>query len=153
MQDEDYYDEEQPTQERTPSEWAKLRKTEKVAKEAEARAVAAERRLAFLEAGIDVNDVKASYFVKGYDGPVDPEAIHKAALEAGFVSAAAAPDPAVQQASVAQQAIVDASVGAAPVILSGDANAQRLDEAFKTGGTAAMIAELRTMGIPIHVPD
>jgi len=62
------------------------------AKEAEARAEAAESELttfkkneAFREAGINPNDPRQSYFVKGYEGEVSTEAIRNAALEAGFI--------------------------------------------------------------------
>lgn len=44
-----------------------------------------ERELAFTKAGIDPDDPKMSYFVKGYDGEMEAEAVRKAALEAGFI--------------------------------------------------------------------
>jgi len=55
------------------------------AREAEARAAAAERELAFAKAGLDLSDPKIGYFTRGYDGDADPEKIKAAALEAGFI--------------------------------------------------------------------
>lgn len=67
-------------------------KQAKQAAEAEARAEAAERKLAFAEAGIPLTDPKMAYFVKGYDGEFTPEAIKQAATDAGFIAAPVAPD-------------------------------------------------------------
>jgi hypothetical protein len=50
------------------------------------KAKAAERRAAFLEAGVDMSNPGSAYFVKGYDGEVDADAIRKAAEEAGFLA-------------------------------------------------------------------
>lgn len=64
-----------------------LEKQAKAASEAVARAEAAERRLAFAEAGIPLSDPKMAYFVKGYDGDISPDAIRQAATDAGFLAA------------------------------------------------------------------
>lgn len=59
-----------------------------------ARADALERELAFSKAGIDLNDSKTKYFVRGYDGDLDPEAIRKQAEEDGFLKVETPPpDP------------------------------------------------------------
>jgi hypothetical protein len=80
------------------------------AKAAEERAAAAERDLAFAKAGIDLSDPKSKYLVAGYDGPIEPEAIKAAALEAGFLSP---PEPVVPQAELAQhQAAAQLAAGA-----------------------------------------
>lgn len=65
-----------------------LRERSRRVDEAEQRAAAAERRLAFAEAGISLSDPKLTYFVKGYDGDLTPDAIRQAAEEAGFIEAA-----------------------------------------------------------------
>lgn len=44
-----------------------------------------ERELAFTKAGINPDDPKMSYFVKGYDGEMDADAVKSAAIEAGFL--------------------------------------------------------------------
>ncbi len=44
------------------------------------------RAEAFRSAGINPNDPRQAYFVKGYDGEIDPEPIRVAAVEAGFLT-------------------------------------------------------------------
>jgi hypothetical protein len=81
------------------------------AREAEARAAAAERQLAFAKAGLDLSDPKMSYFVKGYDGESDPEKIKAAAQEAGFIGAPSQ-EPAVPAAELQQhQAAANLAAG------------------------------------------
>jgi hypothetical protein len=43
------------------------------------------RKMAFAEAGIDVNAPQAKYFIKGYDGEVSAEAIRAAAQEVSLL--------------------------------------------------------------------
>lgn len=74
--------------------------------EAEERATAAERELAFAKAGIDLNDPKLSYFRKGYEGDMEPEEIRAAAAEAGFIAPPAGSGNADELA--AQQRIANA---------------------------------------------
>lgn len=50
-----------------------------------AEAEKAKRELTFLKAGINPDDSKAKYFVKGYDGEMTVEAIRQAAEEAGYI--------------------------------------------------------------------
>ena len=47
-------------------------------------ALAAQRELAFVKAGVNPDLPMAKYFMKGYDGEFTPEAIHKAAIEANL---------------------------------------------------------------------
>lgn len=49
------------------------------------------RENAFLKAGINPDDKQLGYFVRGYDGDLNPEAIKAAATEAGFLSTTPAP--------------------------------------------------------------
>lgn len=94
MTDTDYDDDDNGTDEtdarNVTLNRAAIRKMEKRAKDADAaeqRAVEAERRAAFAEAGIKLSDPKMSYFVKGYDGEMTADAITAAATEAGFLAA------------------------------------------------------------------
>lgn len=76
---------------------SQIKSWQKQAKEGAAdkvRAEAAERKLAFAEAGISLSDPKLSYFVKGYDGEFTPEAIKQAATEAGFIASENSDDTA-----------------------------------------------------------
>ena len=50
-----------------------------------AEAEKARRELLFLKAGVNPDDPKAKYFVKGYDGELTVEAIRQAAEEASYI--------------------------------------------------------------------
>jgi hypothetical protein len=50
------------------------------------QAAQAERELAFVKAGVDPNSAMAKYFMKAYDGDLDPEAIKTAAIEAQVIA-------------------------------------------------------------------
>ena len=63
----------------------KLEAENKALKEQAAGAQAAQRELNFVKAGMDPNDPKYKYFVKGYDGELTPEAIRQAAEEASLI--------------------------------------------------------------------
>lgn len=69
------------------------REATKRAEEAAAELATLRREAAFLRAGIPVDDPGAKYFVKGYDGELEPEAIRSAAVEARILQA----DPQQQQ--------------------------------------------------------
>ena len=74
------------------------------------QAKAAQRENAFLKAGIDPSDPKAKYFVLGYDGPLEVDAIKAEAVEAGILTSTA--DPAIAEAQRA--ANVSVGAGGAP---------------------------------------
>jgi len=63
-----------------------LEKENAEAKKLLAEAESAKRELAFVKAGLDPLSAKDKYFVKGYDGDLDPEAIRQAAVEAQLIS-------------------------------------------------------------------
>lgn len=95
-----------------------LEKQAKAATEATARADAAERKLAFAEAGLSLADPKMAYFVKGYDGEMTAAAITEAATTAGFLGAEtppATPDvPDAEAEALARNVDVSAYGGAPP---------------------------------------
>lgn len=72
------------------------------------------REAAFAKAlGNDAEHPGAKYFVKGYDGELNPEAIRAAAAEAGFLRSTPPPAPAPgQPAPDPMERIVNASSGA-----------------------------------------
>lgn len=79
-------------------------------RDAESRAARAERELAFAKAGIDLQDQRMSYFVKGYDGEIDSEKIKQAAVEAGFLGT---PEPSVPDDELTQhQQVANLTAGA-----------------------------------------
>lgn len=84
FEDDDY---EQPT-ESNPVR-ARMKQLEKEAKELRKQVAefsATQRELAFVKAGIDPASPQAKYFVKGYDGDLNPEAIRAAAVEAQLIT-------------------------------------------------------------------
>ena len=71
---------------------ARMRLLEKEAAELKkqlAEAEAVKREIAFIKAGVPMDNPVAKYFVKGYDGEVTPEAIRQAAEEANLIAKAA----------------------------------------------------------------
>ena len=140
---------EQGQQQRSNAEWAEMRQAKKAARDAQAHAEAKERENAFLRAGINPDDKKMAYFVKGYDGPADPEKVRAAAIEAGFLSATA-PLTEQQQADLASgRRMEQAAAGATPPNDGIDAAKQQLAEAFKNGGREGAAAFMREQGIPV----
>jgi len=106
----------------------KATQAEARASELEAELTALKRTEAFREAGINPADPRQSYFVKGYDGEINAEAIRTSALEAGFIDAnstaeaAATDQPQVAPETVtyreellAQQRVADAGFQGQPV--------------------------------------
>lgn len=80
-----------------------LEKQAKAATEAQTRAEAAERKLAFAEAGISLSDPKLSYFVKGYEGDLTPDAIKAQAIADGFIAAPEAQQEATEDAAALER--------------------------------------------------
>ena len=105
------------------------------------------RENAFIKAGVPMEDPRMGYFVKGYEGDLDPTAIRQAAIEAGFMSAPQQPvDTAVQQAQQGQAAVVAASSGVQPEFdLSSGFYA--LEQAYNEGGVDGMLAVAQQFGI------
>jgi hypothetical protein len=138
----------------TNSEHAWKRKQEQARKAAERERDEARKELAFVRAGIDpASKGIASYFVKGYEGDLDPEKIRAAALEAGVIQPPA-PDPAEEQRLAQQQADLAAgqrmagaatAATAAPTV--GESQQHSVVEAFQKGGVDAMTAALANLGI------
>lgn len=91
----------------------KMEKELKALREEAATGKQAARELQFAKAGVPLDDPKARYFVKGYDGELTAEAIKAAAAEIGLVDA-----PAQKQADIpaeekaAHQRIADTTTGA-----------------------------------------
>lgn len=166
--DYDYSDEGEPDndgRQRTPAEWAEKRKKDKAARKLQKERDEARREAAFLRAGIDPDDKRMSYFVRGYDGEPDPEKIRAAAIDAGFLTAdnnqqqadqgstdgqdtgqqqvvdggQSAPDPAVER--------IDAVVaGAGSDDPSQEAAAAKLQQAMAEGGPEALRRAAEEMG-------
>jgi hypothetical protein len=115
--DDDLNDDTEDTAEEQVPNWRrnlerKAKKEAERATAAEDRATKAERKLAFVQAGVDPDDPKARYFVTGYDGDLTKEAVTAAAAEIGLIEAPAAAEedavPADQQAAWSRTAGIQA---------------------------------------------
>ena len=151
-QSQDTYEEEQvpPQRQRTNAEWGALRKEKRARTKAEAERDEMKRTLAFIQAGIDPNDERSGYFVRGYNGEMTPQAIKAAALRIGFVDSEAR-QPVEQQQALAAGARIS-NVASSPTAVQQGTEAQQaaLAEAFAQGGTPAVLAKMSEMGINIH---
>jgi hypothetical protein len=136
---------------RSNAEWAALRKEKAAAKKASEERDAALRELAFTRAGLDpAKDPRLSYFIAGYKGEANPEAILAEATKAGFIAAPpTGPTPEQQQAAAAGGRMDAAGNGAIPVGVGEDAAIQALDAAYLAGGSGAVLGKLAEMGLII----
>ena len=77
-----------------------------------------QRRDTFRSAGLDPDDARVKYFVKGYDGELDAEAIRQEAMAAGFIGEdSPMPQPSVMNDALAvEQRIQTAGEGGEPVV-------------------------------------
>lgn len=125
-----------------------LRKAANKSKRLEAELQQAQRELAFVKAGINPDDPKMRYFVKGYDGDLTAEAVRAAALDAGFL-ASQAPDSGQQATAAAQDRVMAASAGAVVEDTTEMAALAVLQQAMEEGGVDAMLEAARQYGIPI----
>ncbi len=126
----------------------------KALREAAERSKALEREVAdlrrdraFRQAGIDPDEKKVSYFVKGYEGELDPNAIRTEAREAGFL-----PEPgptSEQQEALDGQGRIEQVVSSSQPQGGQEYEAQ-LEQAFAEGGTAGLIQAAATLGIPLN---
>lgn len=107
------------------------------------------RRLAFTEAGIPMTDPKIGYFVKGYEGELEPAAIKQAAIDAGFIAAEVVVDPVLDQARAGQQRVLAASSGSAPVD-DGAGIAYGMQQAYAEGDLDGLSAYTAQYGITFN---
>ena len=97
----------------------RLKDAEARASDAEDRASGYERRDTFRSAGLDPDDARVKYFVKGYEGELDAEAIRQEATAAGFLGADIAPvaqNSAFNNILTAEQRIQATGDGGDPVV-------------------------------------
>lgn len=111
------------------------------------------RDMAFVKAGVPMDDPRMSYFVKGYDGDLDPTAIKQAAIDAGFMQAQTAPaDPAVEAAQQGQAAMVAASTGTEPSFDEVAIDYQ-MEQAYAQGGLKALSDVAQQYGVTFNPPE
>lgn len=131
---------------RDDAAWAEMRRK---ANEGEQ----ATRRLAFLQAGIDPGkDPRHEDFMKVYEGKLETADIVAAAQTRGYLPPPA--DPTVPPERTPEQAASIAAGSQISAAANGAAGAptdpeQRLAEAYAAGGTPAMIALAKELGMPV----
>lgn len=95
---------------------AQVRKWEKLEREyaaQQAELANLKREKSFIKAGIP-EDGAGKYFIKGYDGPDDPDSIRQAAIEAGIIKPSEQHQQQVDQALNGHAAALAAGAGQAP---------------------------------------
>jgi hypothetical protein len=112
------------------------------AKQAKAEAAAAQRELALLKAGIDLDSPQGKLFAKGYDGAADVAAIKAAAVEYGVIESDA---PSVPQEELAAHDRL--SQAAAVSTTSGDEGSQAVAEVAAAKSMEELRAALAKYGI------
>lgn len=125
-----------------------LRRAANGKKKLEQELANAKRELAFIKAGINPDDPKMRYFVKGYEGDLTAEAVRAAALEAGFLASQDRSEQA-QAVQSAQERVMTAAAGAVIEDSSEAAALARMEQAMEEGGVDAMFEVARQYGIPI----
>lgn len=126
-----------------------LRRAANKSKKLEQELSSTRRELAFIKAGINPDDPKMRYFVKGYEGELSADAVREAALEAGFLASQPQSDPTKDAAAAAQNRVMAASAGGVYEDASEEAAYARLEQAMEEGGVEAMMEVARQYGIPI----
>lgn len=133
-------------------EFAWKRKQEQARKAAERERDEAKREAAFLRAGIDPEAKGiAAYFVKGYDGDLDPAKIRAAAAEAGVIQPAppSPQDVQDQQTLAASQRVAAFSQDATAAPTQQETHRAALEEAYRSGGMEGLLQAAQATGVPI----
>lgn len=146
----DNYTEETFTEENEQDSLKNLRAAANRAKKLEAELNQMKRQMAFYQAGIPSDDPRMQYFIKGYEGELEPDAIRNAATEAGFLQVEQPQQEAPQEnlTAMAEQRVMAASAGAVAEDNSEAAALAKLESALNEGGLEAMLDVARSYGVP-----
>ena len=142
---EDDYD--QPASETNPVR-ARMKQLEKEAKELRkqvAEFAVTQRELAFAKAGIDPASPQAKYFVKGYDGDLNPEAIRAAAEEAQLIT----PQPVQADPDKAAWQQTNRIAAGAETASEGPSWVKRIRDASSAEEISNIFAEAQAQGIDL----
>jgi len=129
------------------AEIKELRAAAARAKELERELAEVRRSEAFRKAGIDPDDKRNAYFVKGYDGDLTQDAIQAEAREAGFL---AEPGPSQEQQQQLDGMDRIGQVVSRSTPTEGQDYEAQLVEAMQQGGVAGLEQAVRQLGIPIQ---
>jgi hypothetical protein len=101
--------------------------------------------MAFVKAGIDPASPQAKYFVKGYDGDLDPEAIRQAAEEAQLITPQATP----QDTDKAAWQQTNKIAAGAETASSGPSWRKRISDAASQEELLTIFAEAQAQGVDL----
>lgn len=148
-----YNDSSEDDREDGNEDFKNLRAKAKKADQYEREMQALKRELAFVRAGVPLDDPKMTYFIKGYDGELEPDAIKTAAIEAGFMAAPQQQaDPLVEQAKAGQAAVIAASSGSEMAGFDEMSVQYAMDQAYAEGGIEALSDVAQQYGVTFQ-PD
>ena len=143
----DQYNDTHDDDDRGDEDFKNLRAKARKADQYERELAQAKRELAFVRAGVPLDDPKMTYFVKGYDGDLEPDAIRSAAIEAGFMQAPPAQsDPVVEAAAAGQAAVMAASTGAVTEFDETTID-YMMEQAYQQGGIEALSDVAQQYGV------
>jgi peptidoglycan hydrolase CwlO-like protein len=127
---------------------ARMKQLEKAVREKDAllaKYAETEKKMTFMEAGINTSDPKFKYFVKGYDGEMTPEAITQAAVEAQLITPQASPAD-VDKAAWQQTNRIAAGAETAS---AGPSWVKRIRDASSADELSAIFAEAQAQGVDL----
>lgn len=143
----DYSDDDQTESQSNPVR-QRMKQLEKELREANkliAASAEANKKLAFVEAGIPLNSPMAKYFIKGYDGDLTPEAIREAAMEAQLIT----PEPQINEDDRKAWRETNRIATGAEVSPEPRGWADRIREAESESELMAIFAEAQAQGIDL----
>lgn len=144
----DFYEEDDQPEPRKDPVRARLKQLEKqnseLLKQIE-QAAEAQKKLTFMEAGINASDPKFKYFVKGYDGELSADAIRQAAEEAQLITPS---QPVTQEDKSAWQQSNRIAAGA-ETSSEGPSWMKRISDASSESELMAIFAEAQAQGIDL----
>ena len=144
---EEFYDDDDQMQETNPvrARMKQLEKENREIKKRLAEAETAQKEMAFIKGGLDMNHPMAKYFLKGYDGELSPEAIKTALVEAQLIT------PEVEVNDTDKQAWRESNrIAAGSEVAPEPASwAKRIDEAQSEAELMAIFAEAQAQGVDL----
>lgn len=147
FEDDFYEEDDQPTSGTNPVR-ARMKQLEQEAKELRKQVAefsVAQRELAFVKAGIDPASPQAKYFVKGYDGDLNPDAIRQAAEEAQLITPQKSVADTDKEAWQQSNRIAAGSESAA----NGPSWMKRIKDASTPEELSAIFAEAQAQGVDL----
>lgn len=127
---------------------ARMKQLEKAVREKDAllaKYAETEKKMSFMEAGVNTSDPKFKYFIKAYDGEMDPDAIKQALVEAQLITPQSSPND-VDKAAWQQTNRIAAG---AETTSEGPSWLKRINDATSESEITAIFAEAQAQGIDL----